>query len=177
MKRGEAPALRAKLNPVENTVPQCRGVAEWGVAEEPRRPFDVGEDRTRHNPVAPMGGNHDPDDPVPAVHGGEVVPLQTLADKLQSDYNDIMTAQTLGFAVQPEDRAVLDELVEYFGAGNRSAYLRATLKVMKSIMIADQLRESQAYGQQRIAELGIEPAEVPSRVQQFLKGSAQGHKK
>ena len=85
-----------------------------------------------------------------------------------------MTAQTLGFAVQPEDRPALDELVEYFGAGNRSAYLRATLKIMKSIMIADQLRESQAYGQQRIAELGIEPADVPARVQKFLKESTNG---
>jgi hypothetical protein len=43
-----------------------------------------------------------------------------------------MSAQTLGFAVQPEDRPVLDELVAYFGDGNRSAYLRAILKVMKS---------------------------------------------
>jgi len=81
-----------------------------------------------------------------------------------------MTAQTLGFAVQPEDRAVLDELVEYFGGGNRSAYLRATLKVMKSIMIAEQLRESQAYGQQRTAEMGVEPGDVPGQVQNFLKG-------
>jgi len=81
-----------------------------------------------------------------------------------------MAAQTLGFAVQPEDRAVLDELVEYFGAGNRSAYLRATLKVMKSIMIADQLRESQAYGQQRTAEMGVKPSDVPAQVQNFMKG-------
>ena len=36
-----------------------------------------------------------------------------------------MSAQTLGFAVQAEDRPVLDELVAYFGDGNRSAYLRA----------------------------------------------------
>jgi hypothetical protein len=96
---------------------------------------------------------------------------------MQAAYNDDMTAQTLGFAVQPEDRAVLDELVEYFGAGNRSAYLRATLKVMKSIMIADRLRESQAYGQQRIAELGIEPADVSARVQEFLKESAKDRQK
>jgi hypothetical protein len=87
-----------------------------------------------------------------------------------------MTAQALVFAVQPEDRAVLDELVEYFGAGNRSAYLRATLKVMKSIMIADQLRESYAYGQQRVAELGIDPADVPARVQELLKESTRGGK-
>lgn len=90
---------------------------------------------------------------------------------MQSIYNEGMSAQTLGFAVQPEDRPVLDELVEYFGHGNRSAYLRATLKVMKSIMIADQLRDAQAYGHQRTAELGIDPADVPSRIQQFLKGS------
>ena len=82
-----------------------------------------------------------------------------------------MSAQTLGFAVQPEDRPVLDELVAYFGDGNRSAYLRATLKVMKSIMIADQLREAQAYGQQRTAELGIDASDVPARVQEFLKAA------
>ena len=110
---------------------------------------------------------------------GETRPLDDLhflACNRQPPYNDLMSAQTLGFAVRPEDRAVLDELVEYFGGGNRSAYLRATLKVMKSIMIADQLREAQAYGQQRTAELGIEPADVPGQVQNFLKGSP-GRKK
>ena len=85
-----------------------------------------------------------------------------------------MTAQTLGFAVRPEDRPLLDELTAYFGNGNRSAYLRATLKVMKSIMLADQLRESQAYGQQRTAEPGIEPAEIPARIQEFLKRGRSG---
>jgi hypothetical protein len=83
-----------------------------------------------------------------------------------------MTAQTLGFAVQPEDRPLLDELVAYFGNGNRSAYLRATLKIMRSVMLADQLRDLQAYGQQRSAELGIEPGDVPARVQEFLESGA-----
>ena len=84
-----------------------------------------------------------------------------------------MSAQTLGFAVQPEDRPLLDELVAYFGNGNRSAYLRATLRIMRSVMLADQLRELQAYGQQRTAELGIEPTDVPGRVQEFLKSPAE----
>ena len=86
---------------------------------------------------------------------------------------NLMSAQTLGFAVQSEDRPVLDELVAYFGDGNRSAYLRATLKVMKSIMIANQLREAQAYGQERTAALGVDPADVPARVQEFMKGTPQ----
>jgi len=34
-----------------------------------------------------------------------------------------MATTTIGFAVAEEDRAQLDELVEYFGNGNRSAYL------------------------------------------------------
>ncbi|WP_433228961.1 hypothetical protein [Actinomadura formosensis] len=82
-------------------------------------------------------------------------------------------AQTLGFSVQTEDRPTLDELVDYFGDGNRSAYLRATYRVMKSIMLAEQLRDLQAYGQQRTAELGIEPAEVPDRIREFLKGKGE----
>jgi hypothetical protein len=76
----------------------------------------------------------------------------------------------MGFAVQPEDLPLLEELVAYFGAGNRSAYLRATLRVMRSVMLADQLRDLQAYGQQRTGELSLEPAEIPARVQEFLKG-------
>jgi hypothetical protein len=77
--------------------------------------------------------------------------------------------QTLGFSVQAEDRPVLDELVDYFGDGNRSAYLRATYRIMKSVMLAEQLRDLRTYGQQRTAEVGIEPTEVPDRVREFLK--------
>ena len=114
-----------------------------------------------------------------ATQAADGLPLRrsmSVCDKLQMKCNsptiDPMSAQTLGFAVQPEDRPVLDELVAYFGDGNRSAYLRATLKVMKSIMIADQLREAQAYGQQRTAELGIDPSDIPARVQEFLKADS-----
>lgn len=99
--------------------------------------------------------------------------MQNIADQRQCIYYGRMSAQTLGFAVQPEDRPVLDELVAYFGDGNRSAYLRATLKVMKSIMIADQLRDAQAYGQQKTAEAGIGPADVSALVQRFLKERPQ----
>jgi hypothetical protein len=102
--------------------------------------------------------------------------MQEIAYCLQHTYHGSMTAQTLGFAVQPEDRAVLDELVDYFGAGNRSAYLRATLKIMKSIMIADQLRGAQAYGQQRSAELGIEAGDISRQVRSFLKGEDRGRR-
>jgi hypothetical protein len=103
--------------------------------------------------------------------------MQDFAYEKQSIYNNRMSAQTLGFAVQPEDRPLLDELVAYFGDGNRSAYLRATLRIMRSVMLADQLRELQAYGQQRTAELGIEPADVSARVHEFMKSGVKRYAK
>ena len=71
---------------------------------------------------------------------------------------------TVGFAVADEDRAELDELVDYFGAGNRSAYLRATLKVMRSVQLADQLRRVQTYGQSKLAEAGLSLDDIPALV-------------
>jgi hypothetical protein len=79
-------------------------------------------------------------------------------------------ASTVGFAVADEDRGELEELVGYFGQGNRSAYLRATLKVMRSVKIAEELRGLQAYGQTKLAESGHTLDDVPALVRQ-VRGS------
>jgi hypothetical protein len=81
-----------------------------------------------------------------------------------------MSTTTIGFAVADEDREVLDELVEYFGDGNRSAYLRATLKVMRSVKLAEELREIQADGQRRLAEQGLTVDDVTTITRRVLKG-------
>lgn len=73
---------------------------------------------------------------------------------------------TVGFAVADEDRKDLEELVAYFGQGNRSAYLRATLKVMRSVKIAEELRELQAYGQTKLAKAGCTLEDLPTSVRQ-----------
>jgi hypothetical protein len=62
-----------------------------------------------------------------------------------------MSTTTVGFAVSDEDRPLLDRLVERFGNGNRSEYLRQTLKVMESIAIAEELQELQARSSDRLA--------------------------
>ncbi|GAA3377909.1 hypothetical protein GCM10020367_55440 [Streptomyces sannanensis] len=82
----------------------------------------------------------------------------------------IVSTQTIGFAVSDADRADLDELVEYFGGGNRSAYLRATIKIMKSVKLAEELREVQAYGEQKLAEQGASLADVTAITRRVLKG-------
>ncbi len=81
-----------------------------------------------------------------------------------------MGAQSIGFIVANEDIVDLDELVGYFGAGNRSAYLRATLKVMRSVMLAEELRELQAYGQGRLAEQVMTIDDVTEITRRVLKG-------
>lgn len=82
-----------------------------------------------------------------------------------------MASKTVGFAVADEDQERLDRLVEHFGDGNRSAYLRASMKVMEGVMLAEELRELQAYGQQRLAERGFTVDDVPRLVREALKGS------
>lgn len=81
-----------------------------------------------------------------------------------------MSTSTLGFAVASEDREVLDELVEYFGAGNRSAYLRATLKIMRSVKLAEELRQVQSYGQGALAAQGLTLDDVSDVTRRVLKG-------
>jgi hypothetical protein len=81
-----------------------------------------------------------------------------------------MATTSVGFAVSDEDRERLDALVEYFGGGNRSAYLRATLKVMESIRRADTLRELQARSHQRVAEQGIAEDDLDDLIRSSYKG-------
>jgi Arc/MetJ-type ribon-helix-helix transcriptional regulator len=84
-----------------------------------------------------------------------------------------VASQTIGFAVSDDDRERLDRLVEHFGAGNRSAYLRATLKVMESLQRAERLRELQANNHRRLAERGVSADELPELIARAYKGSAK----
>jgi len=59
-----------------------------------------------------------------------------------------MAAETVGFAVQQEDRAELDRLVEHFGGGNRSKFLREAIKTMAIQERAERLRRLQAQAHQ-----------------------------
>src|SRR5690348_16042825 len=94
--------------------------------------------------------------------------LHTKCDRL---YPAAMASQTIGFAVSDEDRDRLDRLVEHFGGGNRSAYLRATLKVMESLCRAERLRELLAANHRRLAERGVSTDELPELIRKEHKGS------
>lgn len=84
-----------------------------------------------------------------------------------------MASQTVGFAVSDEDRVRLDRLVDHFGGGNRSAYLRATLKVMESLRRAERLRELQSANHRRLAEQGVSAEALPDLVRKAYKGTRE----
>ena len=81
-----------------------------------------------------------------------------------------MAAVTVGFSIADDDRERLDRLVDHFASGNRSAFLRRALDVMEAAERAERLREFQRYGNQRLAELGIDPADVAEITRRALKG-------
>ena len=73
---------------------------------------------------------------------------------------------TVGSAAGVEDRKDLEEPVAYFRQGDGSAYLRATLKVMRSVKIAGELRDLQAYGHRNWPRPPHTLDEVPDLVRQ-----------
>jgi hypothetical protein len=92
---------------------------------------------------------------------------------MQSEYSTGMATTTVGFAVADEDQERLARLVEHFGGGNRSAYLRATLPVMESLARAERLRELQARNAERSAAAGHDYDSLLAEVQQAYKGKTR----
>ena len=83
-----------------------------------------------------------------------------------------MATSTIGFAVADEDRERLERLVQHFGGGNRSAFLRAALPVMESLARAERLRELQARNAERTAAAGQDYDTLLAAAQQSYKGGA-----
>jgi Arc/MetJ-type ribon-helix-helix transcriptional regulator len=62
-----------------------------------------------------------------------------------------MAARSVAFAVAEEDMPVLDQLVDQFGGGNRSEFLRQAMKRMRHEAWAEPMRNLQAKAH---AEIG-----------------------
>jgi Arc/MetJ-type ribon-helix-helix transcriptional regulator len=74
-----------------------------------------------------------------------------------------MRAKTVGFAIADSDRSRLEILVEHYGQGNRSEFLRVAMKRLEHEMLAERLVALQSsvraelggkvYSEQEAAEL------------------------
>jgi len=97
-----------------------------------------------------------------------------LHSKMQSVYSEFMSSSTVGFAVADEDQERLARLVEHFGHGNRSAYLRATLPVMESLARAERLRELQGRNAERAAASGQDYESLLADIRRAYKSGTPG---
>jgi metal-responsive CopG/Arc/MetJ family transcriptional regulator len=61
-----------------------------------------------------------------------------------------MAAKTVGFAIADEDRKLLNELVEEYGAGNRSEFLRQAINMMVKDRMARRLVSLQAEARKQM---------------------------
>jgi hypothetical protein len=94
--------------------------------------------------------------------------------QMQSKYNKRVSTSTVGFAVADEDQERLARLVEHFGHGNRSAYLRATLPVMESLARAERLRELQGRNAERAATASQDYESLLADIRRAYKGGTPG---
>lgn len=94
--------------------------------------------------------------------------------RLMAETMSFMATTTVGFAVADEDQERLARLVEYFGAGNRSAYLRATLAVMESLARAERLRELQAESAERLAGENLSDGDLLEGIRRAYKKRPRG---
>jgi Arc/MetJ-type ribon-helix-helix transcriptional regulator len=79
-----------------------------------------------------------------------------------------MTAKTVGFAIADEDRERLAVLVEHFGNGNRSEFLRVAMTRLQRDMLVERMRSLQARARDELGGRVVPRDEVTMLVKQTL---------
>jgi len=85
-----------------------------------------------------------------------------------------MASITVGFSILQEDAPRLQRLVEKFGRGNRSAFLREAMKHMEVLERAGRLDALAAYGAERLAAKGLTAGDIPALVKRVLENHPGG---
>ncbi|NRG42583.1 hypothetical protein HRK28_16840 [Rathayibacter sp. VKM Ac-2835] len=83
-----------------------------------------------------------------------------------------MRSKTVGFAIADEDQAELQVLVDHFGHGNRSEFLRVAMKRMAHDMWAEKMRGLQDRAREELAGRVVSREEVTALVKKTLGSSA-----
>ena len=83
-----------------------------------------------------------------------------------------MAARTVGFAIADEDREQLDALVEHYGNGNRSEFLRVAMKRLHRDMLAERMQELQVRAREELGGRVVTRDEVTALVKQTLRDHA-----
>lgn len=74
-----------------------------------------------------------------------------------------MTAKTVGFAIGDDERALLDDLVEHYGGGNRSEFLRVAIRRLARDRRAERLQALQHEAREQLGRV-VTPDDVRAAV-------------
>lgn len=77
-----------------------------------------------------------------------------------------MAAVTVGFAIAESDRALLDDLVDFYAQGNRSEFLRLAIKRMERDRFAQRMQDLQAEVRAQLGGKVLSQDEVASLVRE-----------
>lgn len=82
-----------------------------------------------------------------------------------------MAAKTVGFAISDDDREQLDALVEHFGGGNRSQFLRVAMRRLRHDMRSEQMQTLQQRAREESGGQILTPEEVTDLVRRIVRTS------
>jgi Arc/MetJ-type ribon-helix-helix transcriptional regulator len=77
-----------------------------------------------------------------------------------------MAAVTVGFAIAESDRALLDELVDFYAQGNRSEFLRLAIKRMERDRFAQRMQDLQAEVREQLGGKVLSQQEIANLVRE-----------
>lgn len=83
-----------------------------------------------------------------------------------------MRAKTVGFAISDSDRSRLEALVDHYGQGNRSEFLRVAMKRLEHDMLANRLIELQKSVRAELGGRVFSEDEVLELVRKSAKGNS-----
>jgi hypothetical protein len=83
-----------------------------------------------------------------------------------------MAAKTVGFAIADEDREQLDALVEHYGKGNRSEFLRVAMKRLHRDLLVERMQALQSRAREELGGRIVTRDEVSALVRQTLRDHA-----
>ncbi len=84
-----------------------------------------------------------------------------------------MATITVGFSIQEQDQPRLEHLVEKFGRGNRSAFLREAMRHMETMELEEEFLDLQSYWSDKARQAGVTRADVDRIVHDVLSRSAE----
>jgi Arc/MetJ-type ribon-helix-helix transcriptional regulator len=79
-----------------------------------------------------------------------------------------MRAKTVGFAISDSDRELLERLVEHYGAGNRSEFLRVAMKRLEHERLAQRFVETKNQITKELGGKVLSDAEIDELIAQAL---------